>query len=176
VGGRKPSSIEGSGVKMQRIPEPKPKQVPNKNKIVVSKKFYVDKGKLRDGFLTIKYIKTNGLTPLGNYRLTPLLRNVITDMIETGKFRESEYKQLQPQEQDLIHLLVKKYFDNIDYKVDNDDAWLNELNILIGETMVQGSQSTNDILKRLVKMLNHGVQTKRLTQFERSKILNELNL
>ena len=95
-------------------------------------KYYVDKNKLNDGILEIRYQANRHLSKLKPTKITPQLAVVLRQMMMAGDIDLKDFALLSPEEQVLTKKLVRMFQLDI-YLVDDKNLVKNQFELLQGE-------------------------------------------
>ena len=157
--------ISGRGLKLQQ------KSIDNREYI---DKFYIEKNKLRDNILSVKYAKNE--IPLAQLRprsISTALRELIEDVLN-DKYNEKIYKMLPDDDKRIFKKFVKVLKLPIDTFDDLDKDYQKNYELLKGQ-FLSGNNSP-EIKNALRKYIVDGMNEGRLNRSESMFLLYQLSL
>ena len=157
--------ISGRGLKMQK------KTLENREYLG---NFYVEKNKLKDNILSVKYAKTE--VPLSQLRprsITTALRELIEDVLN-DKYNERMYKMLPDDDKRVFKKFVKVLKLPIDTYDDLDKEYQKNYELLKGQFM--SGNNSPEVKNALRKYIIEGMNEGKLNRGESMFLLYQLSL
>lgn len=114
-------------------------------------KYYVDKNKLNDGILEIRYQANKHLSNLKPTKITPKLAIVLRQMMQSGDIDLKDYALLTAEEKVLTKKLVRMFQLDI-YLMDDKNLLKNQYEILQGE---KDAGNNSDVLANKINDYKH---------------------
>jgi hypothetical protein len=109
-------------------------------------KYYLDRQKLGNGILDIRYARNKHLTKIKPQFVSENMKNVVNKIVDEKKVDKADYHKLNSQEQHLVRNLDQMF--ELGGVFDDDDSFSERFNIVIGELR---AGNTNMALKEEAK-------------------------
>jgi hypothetical protein len=113
---------------------------------VVLGKYYVDRQKLGNGVLDIRYAKNKHLTQIKPQYLSVPMKHVVNRILDEKKIDMGEYHKLNSSEKNLVRNLNDMFEVGTDFE--DDDSFTEEFNIVMGSIR---AGNTSDLLRQKAK-------------------------
>jgi len=139
----------------------------------VVNKYYVDKQKLSEGILEIRYIKNKHLAHIKPTQMSPKMKKIMLQMITISDVDVKDYNLLTPHEKQLVKKIIKLF--DLDIQLDSDDEeFSNQYEILKGEYYA-GNNSV-ELRHKLKEYIMYAIKTGKITRSFGMQQLEELNI
>lgn len=124
-------------------------------------KYYIDKNRLNEGVLELRYIKNKHLTQIKPQIISHAFKTVLGQMIKIGDIDVKDYSILKPQEKDLVRKLIKLF--NLDITLNNDnEEFATQFNVLKGQYYA-GNNSV-ELKNKLQEYITYALNTGKISK------------
>ena len=101
------------------------------NEIRMNDKYFIDKNKLDNNIIELRYIKNKHLTKIKTQYISDNLKLVINSIVEKQQFNNEDYKKLNAKEKNLLQAILNML--EINSQIDSNSEFDKEFKILMGE-------------------------------------------
>jgi hypothetical protein len=137
-------------------------------------KFYLEKDKLENNILALKYKSTRNTHPnLRLMRISNDVKEVIIDIIK-GKYDERLFRKLKPLEKDIVNNVVMLCKLPIDLDPNETKQFQKQYEILVGE--YRSGNDNNEVKAKLKEYILYGLNLGKIRRSEALNLLYELSL
>jgi hypothetical protein len=138
---------------------------------VINNRYYVDRKKLGNGILDVRYVRNKHLTKVKPQYVSQELKNVIGKIIDEKKVDKNAYHKLSKHEQHLVRNLNQMFDVNDD--IEDGDSFDERFQILLGEVR---AGNTNMALKNELKQyILYGMRNGNIPKNVGYDLLMEIN-
>jgi hypothetical protein len=139
--------------------------------VVIGNKYYVDRQKLGNGILDIRYARNKHLTNIKPQYIGEGLKQVINKMIDEKKVDKNAYHKLNSQEKHLVRNLNDMF--DVNEALDDDESFNEEFAILMGE--IRAGNTNLDLKMKAKKYILYGMNIGKFPRNVGVNLLHELD-
>lgn len=134
-------------------------------------KFYLDKNKLNNGILEIRYVSNKHLL------MQPLVMNkkfkkCFNQLMDYGQLDMKDFNLLSQTEKELIRKLVKVF--NLDVAIDDDSSFASNFELLKGE--YKAGNDSVELKNKLKEYIMHAMNTNQISKNVAKNLLIEIGM
>ena len=136
------------------------------------KKYFINKKKLKDNILDIRYSKNRHLIPIKTQYISGNVKHFIETLLSKGKLDKGLYHKLSNVEKNLVRS-VQPYFGS-DTDFEDGDAFNTRFDVIRGELLA--GNNSNALKQEARQYLLHALNTSRISRHFYINCLQELGL